>query len=135
MLLLAAVSEALSGLDAWLAHRASGTVRGAEWAPGIFGPVAGAMLLVAGPLAFRHRTLASLLATVVFAAGVVVGLAGAWLHLQQTVLPAGPLGERIALDFFFWAPPILGPDGVRVHRRLRHERRLDRSAGRQRTPA
>ena len=109
MLLLAAVSEALSGLDAWLAHRAGGPVRGAEWAPAIFGPLAGALLLVAGLIAFRRRTLASLLATCVFAASIVVGLAGAWLHLQRTILPAGPFGQRVALDFFFWAPPILGP--------------------------
>jgi hypothetical protein len=109
MLLLAAVSEALSGFDAWLAHRASGTMRGAEWAPAIFGPLAGAILLVAGVIAFRRRMLASILATVVFAASVAVGIAGAWLHLQRAILPSGPVGQRVVLDFFFWAPPVLGP--------------------------
>jgi len=109
MLLLAAVSEALSGLDAWLAHSAGGTVRGAEWVPAIFGPFAGFGLLVAGVIALRRRTLASLLATGVFAASVVVGIVGAWLHLQRTVLPTAPPGQRVALDLFFWAPPILGP--------------------------
>src|SRR5262245_44181116 len=109
MLLLAAMSEALSGFDAWLAHRASGTIRGAEWVPAIFGPVAGAVLLVAGIIALRRRTLASILATAVFAASIVVGLVGAWLHLQRAILPTGPAGQRIALDLFFWAPPVLGP--------------------------
>ena len=109
MLLLAALSEALSGLDAGLAHGAAGTMRGAEWAPVVFGPVAGALLLLAGVIAFRRRMLASLVATTVFAASIAVGLIGAWLHLQRTVLPAGPLGQRVALDFFFWAPPVLGP--------------------------
>src|SRR5262245_30317051 len=109
MLLLAAVSVALSGLDAWLAHRASGTIRGAEWLPAIFGPVAGAVLLVAGVIALRRRTLASLLATAVFAASIVVGIVGAWLHLQRAILPTGPAGQRVALDLFFWAPPVLGP--------------------------
>jgi hypothetical protein len=109
MLLLAAVSEALSGLDAWLAHHASGTVRGAEWVPTIFGPLAGATLLVAGLIALRRRTLASVLATAVFAASIVVGVVGAWLHLERTILPAAPAGQRVALDLFFWAPPILGP--------------------------
>jgi hypothetical protein len=109
MLLLAAVSEALSGLDAWLAHRASGTIRGAEWVPAIFGPVAGAVLLVAGVIALRRRTLASILATAVFAASIVVGIVGAWLHLQRAILPTGPAGQRVALDLFFWAPPVLGP--------------------------
>src|SRR5262245_14244071 len=109
MLLLAAVSEALSGLDAWLAHSAGGTVRGAAWVPAIFGPCAGAALLIAGLIALRRRTLASLLATGVFAASVIVGGLGAWLHLQRTILPAAPPGQRVALDLFFWAPPVLGP--------------------------
>jgi hypothetical protein len=109
MLLLAAVSEALSGLDAWLAHRAGGTVRGVEWVPAIFGPLAGFGLLVAGVIALRRRTLASLLATIVFAASVVVGVLGAWLHLQRAILPAAPRGQRVVLDLFFWAPPVLGP--------------------------
>src|SRR5262245_16717334 len=109
MLLLAAVSQALSGLDAWLAHRAGGTLRGAEWVPAIFGPLAGAMLLVAGLIAMRRRMLASTLATAVFGASIVVGVVGAWLHLQRAILPSGPLGQRVELDLFFWAPPVLGP--------------------------
>lgn len=109
MLLLAAVSEALSGVDAGLAHHAGTTMRGAEWAPVVFGPLAGATLLIAGLVAFRRRTLASLLATVVFAASIVVGVIGAWLHLGRTMLPSGPPGQRLLLDFFFAAPPILGP--------------------------
>jgi len=109
MLLLAAVSEALSGLDAWLAHSAGGTVRGAAWVPSIFGPLAGAALLVAGLIALRRRTLASLVATAVFGASVAVGLVGAWLHLQRAILPSGPAGQRVQLDLFFWAPPVLGP--------------------------
>jgi hypothetical protein len=109
MLLLAAVSEALAGLDAWLAHRAGGMIRGSEWIPAIFGPLAGATLLVAGLIAMRRRTLASLLATAVFAASIVVGCLGAWLHLQRAILTTGPPGQRVALDLFFWAPPVLGP--------------------------
>jgi hypothetical protein len=109
MLLLAAVSEALAGLDAWLAHRADGTMRGDEWIPVIFGPVAGAVLLLAGLIALRRRTLASLAATVVFAASVVVGVLGGWLHLQRAILPSGPVGQRVTIDLFFWAPPVLGP--------------------------
>jgi hypothetical protein len=66
-------------------------------------------LLVAGVIALRRRTLASLLATIVFAASVVVGVLGAWLHLQRAILPAAPRGQRVVLDLFFWAPPVLGP--------------------------
>jgi hypothetical protein len=57
----------------------------------------------------RRRTLASLLATTVFAASVVVGLVGAGYHLQRAILPGGPPGQRVNLDLFFWAPPVLGP--------------------------
>ena len=58
-------------------------------------------LLAAGLMAFRRRTLASLTATAVFAASIVVGLVGAWLHLQRAILPSGPAGERVVLDLFF----------------------------------
>jgi hypothetical protein len=109
MLLLAAVSEAGSGFDAYVAHRAGGTVRGAEWVPAIFGPLAALGLLAAGLVAYRRRTLASLTATAVFGASIVVGLVGAWFHLQRAILPSGPPGERVVLDLFFWAPPVLGP--------------------------
>jgi hypothetical protein len=109
MLLLAAVSLAGSGFDAYMAHRAEGTVRGAEWVPAIFGPLAGLALLAAGLLAYRRRTMASITATTVFGASVVVGLIGAWLHFQRAILPSAPPGERVALDLFFWAPPVLGP--------------------------
>ena len=109
MLLLAAASEILTGVDTWFAHRAGGTARGAEWIPIVFGPAAGGILIVAGLVAVRRRTLASILATVVFAASVVVGVLGAWLHLMRTILVTGPVGERVSLALFFWAPPILGP--------------------------
>jgi hypothetical protein len=109
MLLLAAVSEAFTGLDTYFAHQAGGAVVGNEWIPVFFGPLAGATLLLAGVVALRDRMLAASLATAVFAASIVVGIAGAWFHWERTVLPSGPIGQRVLLDFFFWAPPILGP--------------------------
>ena len=38
-----------------------------------------------------------------------MGVLGAWFHLQRAILSSGPLGQRVALDLFFWAPPVLGP--------------------------
>lgn len=109
MLLIAAVSEIFTGVDTYLAHQAGGAVVGNEWIPVVFGPLAGALLLLAGWIALRRRTVAALLATVVFAASVVVGVVGAYFHFMRTILPAGPVGARVVLDLFFWAPPILGP--------------------------
>jgi hypothetical protein len=109
MLAIAAVSEIFTGVDTYFAHQAGGAIIGNEWIPVFFGPLAGATLLAAGVLALRRRMLAATIATAVFAASVVVGIAGAYFHLMRTILPSGPLGQRVALDFFFWAPPILGP--------------------------
>jgi hypothetical protein len=41
MLLMAAVNEIFLGIDTYLAHNISGTIRPYEWIPIVFGPVAG----------------------------------------------------------------------------------------------
>ena len=46
MLLLAAVNEIFLGIDIYLAHSISGTIVPYEWIPIIYGPVAGAVLVV-----------------------------------------------------------------------------------------
>ena len=109
MLLIAAVSEIGTGFETYLAHKAGGTMRAAEWIPIVFGPAAGLLLLLAGLLAVRRRMPAAMLATIVFAASVAVGVLGAYFHLRRAILPSAPVGQRVTLDLFFWAPPVLGP--------------------------
>jgi hypothetical protein len=109
MLLMAAVNELFLGLDIYLAHNLNGTIRTREWIPIVFGPAAGLLLLVAGLIALRRRPLASLLATLVLGASIVVGLLGAYFHLIRGVLPTGPAGERVSVDLLVWAPPVVGP--------------------------
>lgn len=109
MLLLAAVNEFFLGLDIYLAHRISGTIVPNEWIPIIFGPVAGALLLLAGLIALRRRNVAALLANLIFIASIAVGLLGAYFHLERAILPAAPLGQRVSIPLLVWAPPILGP--------------------------
>ncbi len=109
MLLLAAVNEFFLGVDTFLAHSLSGTLRPYEWIPILFGPAAGVVLLLAGLLALRRRALASSLATLVFLASVVVGVLGAYFHIARTVLPDAPAGAQFTLDLFVLAPPVLGP--------------------------
>jgi hypothetical protein len=109
MLLMAAVNEIFLGVDIYLAHSISGTIVPNEWIPIIFGPIAGLALLLAGLLALRRRSLASLIAMVIFVASIVVGLLGAYFHIVRAILPDAPLGERVTVDLLVWAPPILGP--------------------------
>ncbi|HEY64491.1 MAG TPA: hypothetical protein G4O02_07950 [Caldilineae bacterium] len=109
MLLMAAINELFLGLDTYLAHKISGTIRPYEWIPIIFGTVAGVLLLLAGLLALRRRSLATVIATLVLASSIVVGLLGAYFHLVRIVLPNAPPGQRVFLDLFVWGPPILGP--------------------------
>jgi hypothetical protein len=109
MLLMLALNELLLGLETYLAHSISGTIMDKDWIPIIFGPVAGVLLFLAGLLALRNRTLAALIATVIYLASLVIGLLGAYFHVIRAVLPYAPFGERISVPLFVWAPPILGP--------------------------
>lgn len=109
MLLMAAINELFLGLDTYLAHSLSGTIRPNEWIPILFGPTAGILLLIAGLIALRRRSVATVLASVVFIASILIGGLGAFFHLQRAVLPNAPAGQQISLDLFYWAPPVLGP--------------------------
>lgn len=109
MLLMAAANEILLGVDTYLAHSLSGTIRPYEWIPIIFGPTSGGVLLLAGLIALRQRPLATVLATVTFILSITVGLLGAYFHVLRAVLPSGPAGQQVVFDLFFWAPPVLGP--------------------------
>ncbi|GAB4564415.1 MAG: hypothetical protein Kow0047_14140 [Anaerolineae bacterium] len=109
MLLMAAINEIFLGIDTYLAHSISGTIRPNEWIPIIFGPVAGALLLVAGLIAMRRRMLANVIATLTLTASIVVGLLGAYFHLVRAILPYGPAGQQVTIPLLVWAPPILGP--------------------------
>lgn len=109
MLLLAAVNEIFLGIDIFLAHSISGTIVPYEWIPIIYGPVAGVVLLVAGLIALRSRPTATLLASVVLAGSIVVGLLGAYFHLIRAALPSGPAGEQLTVRLLVWGPPVLGP--------------------------
>ena len=109
MLLMLAVNELFLGVDTYLAHSLSGTLRPYEWIPIYFGPIAGVLLALAGLLALRQRAFASLLATLVFVASAAVGVLGAYFHIVRTVLPDAPAGAQVTLDLFVLAPPVLGP--------------------------
>jgi hypothetical protein len=109
MLLMLAFNELLLGVETYLAHSISGTIMPKEWIPIIFGPVAGILLFLAGLLAIRKRSVATVIASVIYLASIVVGLLGIYFHLVRAVLPYAPLGERVSIPLIVWAPPLLGP--------------------------
>lgn len=109
MLLMIASNEFLLGLETYLAHLISGTIVPKEWIPIIFGPTAGILLVITGLIALRWRTLATLLANLVFLASIVVGLLGAYFHLMRAILPSAPAGAQVSIPLLIWAPPLLGP--------------------------
>ena len=109
MLLMAATNEIFLGIDTYLAHSISGTIRPYEWIPILFGPVAGALLLLAGIIALRQRPLATVIATLTLLASIGVGLLGAYFHWARAILPSGPPGQQVTVTLLVWAPPILAP--------------------------
>lgn len=109
MLLMAAANLIFLGIDTYLAHLISGTIRPNEWIPVVFGLSAGVVMLVAGLVALRQRRLANWLATLVLLASIGVGLLGAYFHLVRAILPTAELSERVSISLLVWAPPILGP--------------------------
>ena len=109
MLLMVAVNEIFLGVDHYLAHLISGTIRPYEMIPIVFGPVAGVLVLAAGVIALRWRTFASAGITLVLSVSIVIGLLGWCLHFFRAILPYGPAGERVTIELLIWAPPFLGP--------------------------
>jgi hypothetical protein len=109
MLLYIATNFLFLGLDTYLVHAANGTIRPNEWTPIIFSPIAGVLLLLAGLIALRRRALATVIASLILLASMVVGVVGAYLHFVRGILPTAPASQRVTLDLLVWAPPILGP--------------------------
>jgi hypothetical protein len=109
VLLMAAFNEIMLGVDTYLAHSISSTIRVGEWIPIIFGPVAGMCLLLAGLIAQRRRPLANLVASLVFLSSVAVGILGSYYHLHRAILTSAPAGQQISTLVLVFAPPLLGP--------------------------
>jgi hypothetical protein len=109
MLLLAAVNQIFLGIDIYLAHSISGTIKATEWIPIIFGFSAGILLLLAGLLALANRPLATVIANLVFVVSIAIGLAGMYFHLVRAGLIGGGSALSAAIDLLIWAPPFLGP--------------------------
>jgi len=109
VLLMTALNEILLGVDTYLAHSIGGTIRGGEWIPILFGPIAGGLLLLAGLIALRRRQLANLIASLAMLASIAVGVLGSYYHLARAVLVNAPAGQQFTALVMVYAPPLLGP--------------------------
>lgn len=109
MLGMVALNEFFLAVEVYLAHGANGTIVPDEWLPIYFGFCSFLLLILAGLLATRHRTAASVIATVTLVGSALVGFLGVYFHLARAVLPTAPAGERLTLDLLIWAPPVMGP--------------------------
>ncbi len=109
VLLLVASNELFLGLDTYLSHLINGTIVIREWIPIVFGPVAGLLLLIAGLFARKWRNTASLVASLVLLASVVVGILGTVFHMQLAIRPGAPPGYKVTIPGIIWSPPVLGP--------------------------
>lgn len=109
MLLMAAINELFLAIDIYLAHNLNGTLRPNEWIPVIFGVVAGGLLLLAGLVAIRWRTSAAIIASMILASSILVGIMGAYFHVARAIRPDAPSGAIVTIPLLIWAPPIVGP--------------------------
>lgn len=109
MMLMVALNLAFLGLDILLAHGMNGTIRTNEMVPIVFGPAAGLVLVIAGVISLRRRTVAIWLAFITLAASIVVGLVGAYFHVERAIPPNGLGVFEVAVALFVFAPPIVGP--------------------------
>lgn len=108
-LLMAAINQLFIGIDIYLAHSISGGIKPNEWIPIIFGIIAGFLLLLAGVIALGQRSLATILANLVFIASIIVGLLGAYFHVSRTIIVGTGLSSQETVNALIWAPPIIGP--------------------------
>jgi len=108
-LLMAAINQVFIGVDIYLAHNITGGIKPNEWIPIIFGVIAGFLLLLSGIIAIRQRPFATILANFVFISSIVIGILGAYFHLNRTLLLDSVLSGQETITALIWAPPIIGP--------------------------
>lgn len=110
LLLLVAFMEIGLGVETYLAHLISGSVKPMEFIPVVFGPVAGSILLFALVMRLRGAKLpATLIILLVAGASVAVGLIGSAFHWSRVLPPASFPDQSLRWDWIIFAPPVAGP--------------------------
>ena len=109
ILLMVAFNELMLGVDTYLAHLVSGTIRIYEWIPVFFGISAGITLFVSGLIAIKYRLLANKIASSVFLLSLFVGALGSYFHISRDILINAPAGQQLVASLVLFAPPFLCP--------------------------
>ena len=109
IMLLVAVNHIFLGADIYIAHLMDGTIKFGEWIPIIYGPIAGGGLFFFGLIALKKRELASSGATLLLVLSSLVGLLGAWYHLNRASLPDAALSDKLSVSMLIWGPPFVAP--------------------------
>ena len=107
--LLVALNELMLGVESYLAHKVSGTIRPNELIPIVFGPVAAVLLVIAAGVAPRWRVAAAVITAATLLASILVGILGTSFHLMRALLPAAPMGAQVSILRLIWSPPLLAP--------------------------
>lgn len=112
LLLLIAFTQIGMAVETFLAHLISGSIKPAESIPIVFGPVAGAALLIA--LVIRVRTgqatlLSSLIVIGTGIASIAVGTIGTAFHWVRALPPVNFPNYGLQWDWIIYAPPVAGP--------------------------
>ncbi|MCB9436727.1 MAG: hypothetical protein H6673_06995 [Anaerolineales bacterium] len=111
MLLLVGMNLIMVGLESYLAHLISGSIKPMESIPVFFGPIAGLVLFLALFVRIQRKqvTLASLLIIGVAAASVGVGILGSAFHWERDLAPVNLPGNRLRWNWLIYGPPALAP--------------------------
>lgn len=109
VLLFVAVDEIMLGLETFLAHSISRTIRPNEWIPIVAGPIIGVLVLISLLSYRRQRGLSAMLILLTMSASIVIGLLGTYFHLVRAIHLSAPPGQQVTLARLIWAPPVIAP--------------------------
>ena len=112
LLLLVAMTQIGLGVETFLAHLISGTIRAGESIPIIAGPIFGILLLIALAMRVMQRRTgfrSSLIVVVTGGMSITVGLLGSAFHWSRAVPPPNFANYGLSLDWIIYAPPVAAP--------------------------
>lgn len=111
LLVLVAATEFGLGIETYLAHLISGSVKPMETIPVVVGPLLGLTLLVALYLRVgrKQKVLSTLIVLGAAAVSIAVGVIGSAFHWARAIPPAAFPESGLQWDWIIYAPPVLGP--------------------------
>ena len=112
MIMLVAINMIGIGLETYLAHLISGSIKPAESIPVYFGPAAGIAILAIlfkGIRSPQRATYERMAILGISALSVVVGILGTSFHWERALAPSNIPGADLRWDWIIYAPPVVAP--------------------------